>query len=342
MKIIKPKTAHYEIIEKIGEGLTSEVYRAIRKDNKGWTQQPVALKIIKSKKNIQVLRQEFEKLLKVRSKYCVQMLGWESLPQGPALVLEYIEGVTLHLLHQKNLLNEDLIQEITAQMQMGLKALHRVDVFHGDLNLKNVLITNEGVVKLIDMGFFSTEKGRMATTYFMQTETMNQAPSRDSDYYSLGKIYDYLHESQHLAIEPIDHQQILSKASRRRSLAKVVSFAEKSEKKSTVAFTQALPKSRWKHRVPLLLLSFAIFFSCLMQPLLAAKNPEFGEFQVRSHQWIQYSLNGLPDQYGPVVGKKLRVGNYRLQWRTPQGEKQGDLEIQQNQTFLLQPEAKLL
>lgn len=343
MKIIKPQSPHYEILEKLGEGLTSEVYRANRRDKKGWTQQPVALKIIKSKKNIQVLRQEFEKLLKVRSKYCVQMMGWESLPQGPALILEYIEGTTVDLLHKKNLLTEELVREIAIQVYMGLGALHRVQVFHGDLNLKNILLTTEGVVKLIDFGFFSSDSTRMLTTFFADPRTIaGKTPDRESDLYSLNRIADYLLESlQEGSTFSLRIEGQSSKANRRRSLAKVVSFAMKTDKKTTVTLENPRFVSR-KARVGPALLFSIVFLGMFVQPLFWQKKEVFGELKILSNHWVQYSLNKMPALYGPVAGKKLRAGQYNIDWQTPHLQKNELLEIQQNQTILLQPQSKNL
>ena len=155
---ISTSQVYYEIQEKIGEGLTSEVYKAFRSDPNGWTRQEVALKIVKSRKSIQILKREFEKLLKIRSKYCVQVIAWESLPQGQALVLEFLNGLTLEKIERRGGLTKDLTCEVLSQSLLGLKALHRQGIVHGDLNLKNIIVTGTGVVKLIDFGFFSPVK----------------------------------------------------------------------------------------------------------------------------------------------------------------------------------------
>ncbi|MCB0378795.1 MAG: protein kinase, partial [Bdellovibrionales bacterium] len=95
MERVSGQAPIYEIQNLIGEGLTSCVYKAVRKDPRGWTAQKVALKVLKSKKDVHILKNEFEKLQRVRSKYCVKLLAWETLPQGPALVLELLQGLSL-------------------------------------------------------------------------------------------------------------------------------------------------------------------------------------------------------------------------------------------------------
>ena len=56
----------YELIECLGEGSTSTVYRAVKKDKGGLWERTVALKILKSGKNVSEFRKEVESLFKIR------------------------------------------------------------------------------------------------------------------------------------------------------------------------------------------------------------------------------------------------------------------------------------
>ena len=236
---ISTSQVYYEIQEKIGEGLTSEVYRAFRSDPNGWTRQEVALKIIKSRKNIQILKREFEKLLKIRSKYCVQVIAWESLPQGQALVLEFLNGLTLEKIERRGGLTKDLTYEVLTQSLLGLKALHRQGIVHGDLNLKNIIVTGSGVIKLIDFGFFQAGQQSLVTPRWASPQVLRGlAPKPEDDFYSLSQLESFLissdsdrpshsekgfksdHQKKHSKSSFSHYGQ--SRASRRRSLSKVV------------------------------------------------------------------------------------------------------------------------
>lgn len=154
MKTIKSESSSYQLENCLGEGLSSRVYRAKRYDSRGHSEQVVVLKILKNQKQVEWLRQEFAALSRLDSQYCVRVLNWENLELGPALVLEYIEGISLFDLLFQGRLEDFLVEEIIAQVQLGLLALERADRFHGDLNLKNIMIDKNGCVKLIDFASF--------------------------------------------------------------------------------------------------------------------------------------------------------------------------------------------
>jgi serine/threonine protein kinase len=354
MKRVFPQKTYYELKEKLGEGLTSEVYKAFRVDQKAWTKQVVALKIIKSEKNVQILKNEFEKLSQVQSKYCVQMRSWENLPQGSALVLEYIEGKTLEEVYNDASLTEELVEELLVQIYLGLSALHRSQVFHGDLNLKNIIINTEGVVKLIDFGFYSSEKENWITPYFAAPELLRSGrPNVDSDLYSIIKIKTYL-QSHFKSKQDIksdlnfdlekeiflnEIRKTISRASKRRALANIV-------KKMTIEnskTTQIILSNNKKHYNNKFQAVFLIsFFLFLFAPTYFFQKAQFSKIELRSMDWVSLSINGLPPQFAPIKAKKLRSGKYLLHWVSNQGSANESLKLTEKQTFLLNPLNKKL
>ncbi len=69
------------------------------------------------------------------------------------LVMEYVEGQTLRaLLEDLGRVPEELCRHIGHEVARGLQAIHEVGVVHRDLKPDNVLITNEHVVKVMDLG----------------------------------------------------------------------------------------------------------------------------------------------------------------------------------------------
>ncbi|HGG63212.1 MAG TPA: bifunctional protein-serine/threonine kinase/phosphatase, partial [Rhodobacteraceae bacterium] len=116
-------------------------------------------------------------------------------------VTEYIEGQTLAQWMTDNP-NCDLetMRGIVEQIAKGLRALHRKEMLHQDLRPENIMIDTNGTVKIIDFGAVrvagvsetglpdqgSDIPGTMQYTapeYFL-----NEAPSKTSDYFSLGVI----------------------------------------------------------------------------------------------------------------------------------------------------------
>jgi len=68
-------------------------------------------------------------------------------------VMEYIEGKTLEqwMVDQKEV-DLTVIRNIVSQTISGLRAFHRMDMLHQDLKPGNIMITGEGLVKLVDFG----------------------------------------------------------------------------------------------------------------------------------------------------------------------------------------------
>ncbi|MCB1507903.1 MAG: bifunctional protein-serine/threonine kinase/phosphatase [Hyphomicrobiaceae bacterium] len=69
------------------------------------------------------------------------------------VVTEWVEGVTLRQWmtdHPRATLNE--VRKIVAQVIEGLRALHRRDMIHQDLRPENVMIDDDGTIKIIDLG----------------------------------------------------------------------------------------------------------------------------------------------------------------------------------------------
>lgn len=343
MKRVQAQKVYYEIGEALGSGLTSEVYSAFRKDTQGWTKQHVALKIIRSKKNVQVLKQEFETLSQIRSLYCVRVLAWEVLNNQPALVLEFIEGVTLKAMVESGRLQPSLVVEILCQVQRGLSALHGGQAFHGDLNPSNIMINSRGIVKLIDFGFGSATTGQFLTPEFASPSRLQgEAPSESSDWYAFQKLGDYLFTKMghNEAFDP----SILgrSKTHQRRKLAELVQNLKTQVGEKTVQI-ESLPKKSFKMLlVPRLLIVLLAFLFTLFNGVLSSKVPQYHPVEFRSQNWFSLNINSGENHTGPFFKKKLRQGQYRIGWKSPSEERITTIYVDKPKTFLLQPGLKTL
>ena len=308
MKEIQAKKPIYKIEKLLGSGVTSQVYKAFREDDKGWSRQGVALKIIHSENQVQVLKKEFESLLNIHSKHCVKMLAWENLERGPALVLEYIEGITLFQLIKSAPVERELIEEIMSQCQLGLETLHTEGVFHGDLNLKNIMIDSSGIVKLIDFGFQGSGDQYLTPKFSSKARLEGHPPTKESDLFSWEAIYRYLLEFNFPA-DALTFSTSLSRASRRRKLSELVkkSMSQKKMETLCVPSTQAKSK-RWRSWVA----SILVFFTLLVQPALSQNQPQYHPLELRSAKWFKIKINDLPSEYGPIEKKWLRQGAYQI------------------------------
>lgn len=145
----------------LGTGGTGEVYLANAPNAAGFTR-PVVLKVPKTdqpydQKVIDSLKSEARLLAKVRHSQVASLYEFSVDEGTPFMVMEYIEGRSLLDLINRLALKEKsigipLAVYLIGEVLNGLEYLHRSQVIHGDLHPKNIMITFEGEVKLIDFG----------------------------------------------------------------------------------------------------------------------------------------------------------------------------------------------
>jgi serine/threonine protein kinase/tetratricopeptide (TPR) repeat protein len=146
--------SHYRIIEQIGAGGMGVVYKAEDTTLK----RTVALKF---------LPQELTRDLKAKKRFIQEAQTISSLDhqnigtiyeineteQGQLyIVMAYYKGETLGERIKKGPLKESEAIDITIQVLHGLSKAHERDIIHRDIKPANIIITDEGVAKIIDFG----------------------------------------------------------------------------------------------------------------------------------------------------------------------------------------------
>lgn len=70
-----------------------------------------------------------------------------------SIFLEYVSGGSVrNLLDKFGTLSEDLVNNYSRQLLLGLEYLHHNGIAHRDIKAANILIANDGVIKLADFG----------------------------------------------------------------------------------------------------------------------------------------------------------------------------------------------
>ncbi|MBT3812006.1 MAG: bifunctional protein-serine/threonine kinase/phosphatase [Gammaproteobacteria bacterium] len=116
-------------------------------------------------------------------------------------VMEYIEGKTLEQwIEDQTEVDLTMIRNIVSQAISGLRAFHRLDMLHQDIKPGNIMITAEGLVKIVDFGStkiagiadISTpieRKELLGTKHYTAPEYLiEQSGTTQSDLFSLGCI----------------------------------------------------------------------------------------------------------------------------------------------------------
>lgn len=185
----------YEVLEKIGTGGMSDVYKA--KDQK--LNRFVAVK---------VLKQEFSENRNFVSKFRVEAQAAAGLMHPNIvnvydvgeedgihyIVMELVEGITLKKYIEKKvrLTTKEAIS-IAIQVAMGIEAAHNNHIIHRDIKPQNIIISKEGKVKVTDFGIAKAASSNTITSnvmgsvhYTSPEQARGGFSDEKSDIYSMG------------------------------------------------------------------------------------------------------------------------------------------------------------
>ncbi|NNF00053.1 MAG: serine/threonine protein kinase, partial [Pyrinomonadaceae bacterium] len=153
MKLEKgTKISHYKILSEIGKGGMGEVYLA--QDTK--LNRNVAIKFLseewsKDSDKLNRFIQEAQAASALNHPNIITIHGIDETEGSQYIALEYIEGETLtERLNNKLKFNEAL--NIATQIASALDAAHTAGIVHRDIKPDNVMIREDGIVKILDFG----------------------------------------------------------------------------------------------------------------------------------------------------------------------------------------------
>ncbi|MDO5476937.1 MAG: Stk1 family PASTA domain-containing Ser/Thr kinase [Eubacteriales bacterium] len=185
----------YEVLEKVGTGGMSDVYKA--KDHR--LNRMVAVK---------VLKQEFSENATFVSKFRVEAQAAAGLMHPNIvnvydvgeekgayyIIMELVNGITLkQYIKKKERLSPREAVTVAIQVSMGLAAAHRNHIIHRDIKPQNIIISKEGKVKVTDFGIAKASTSKTITSnvmgsvhYTSPEQARGGFSDEKSDVYSLG------------------------------------------------------------------------------------------------------------------------------------------------------------
>ena len=189
----------YEILEKIGEGGMSNVYKARCKKLNRY----VAVKVLKdsfkdNKDIVEKFKKEATAIANLSNPNIVNVLDVGTQDDLHYIVMELVEGKTLKaVINQKGKLSYEDAINIGLKVANALECAHKSNIVHRDIKPQNILVTSDGFVKVTDFGIAKstgnttiqyTNSVMGSAHYFSPEQAKGTYTDCRTDLYSLGVV----------------------------------------------------------------------------------------------------------------------------------------------------------
>jgi serine/threonine-protein kinase len=190
------KVPGYAEERELGRGSSGRVVSAVNEE----TGRPVAIKylhesLVWDREFLTRFRAEADLLRSLDVPQVVRVLDYLEAPgQGAAIVMELVEGVSLHeMISRHGATSPEAALAVLKGSLGGLAAAHRLGIVHRDYKPENVLVDQAGASKLADFGV-AVKEGRSVpaagTRLYMAPEQWEGAPaSPSSDIYAATAVF---------------------------------------------------------------------------------------------------------------------------------------------------------
>lgn len=183
----------YQLETALGQGGMGQVYRA-------WDQRlqrRVALKFLHAHRpdQAQAMLHEARMIATLNHPHIMQIYDILQEGERSVLVLEWVDGVNLRQLQGQRPLPPFQAYHYGRQILQAISAAHRLGIIHGDLKAENIMVNNEGQIKVLDFGLarqrqLSDEPARNAGTSRCMSPEQIQGHELDgrADLFSFGVL----------------------------------------------------------------------------------------------------------------------------------------------------------
>jgi eukaryotic-like serine/threonine-protein kinase len=202
----------YRILEEIGRGGMSAVFRASRLEEQ--FEHEVAIKLLHRSHDPDVLMRRFraerQMLARLSHPNIAHLLDGASTGDGvPYLIMEYVRGEPVDAYCERRRLSLVARLRLFRTLCDAVHHVHRHLMVHGDIKCSNVLVNEDGIVKLLDFGIARLLDAENGSAWHAHTCTIALTPesaspeqirgeplTTASDVYSLGILLHRLLSGQ--------------------------------------------------------------------------------------------------------------------------------------------------
>ena len=189
----------YEIIEKIGEGGMADVYKAkCQKLNRYDAVKILKKEFINDNTLVEKFTKEATAIANLSDNNIVNVLDVGTQGDIHYIVMEYVNGKTLkQIIREEGKLSYEKVLDYGIQIAKALDCAHRNNIIHRDVKPQNILVTNDGVVKVTDFGIAKSPNSETITNtsrvmgsahYFSPEQAKGNYVDYRSDIYSFGVV----------------------------------------------------------------------------------------------------------------------------------------------------------
>ena len=206
--LIGSRIGPYRVTGSIGHGGMAEVYMAVRDDEE--FQQVVAIKVVRrgmvNDAMLVRFRHERQILASLNNPNIARLLDGGTTDDGmPFFVMEYIDGLPITEYAEANGLGVNERLRLFRHVTSAVQHAHRNLIVHRDLKPSNILVTADGVPKLLDFGIAKllappispvavtlaqtmTEMRLMTPMYASPEQVRGEPVTTSTDVYALGAV----------------------------------------------------------------------------------------------------------------------------------------------------------
>jgi serine/threonine-protein kinase len=258
----------YKLIRELGRGGMGTVWLAARADEQ--FEKRVALKVVRASDSQEVLRffrRERQILAGLEHPNIARLLDGGTTDDGlPYFVMEHVEGVPIDRYCDEHKLSVPERLRLFEGVCSAVQHAHRSLVVHRDLKPGNILVTEEGIPKLLDFGIAKllnpgVAGGGSADTVVAMTpdyaspeQVRGRAITTGTDIYSLGVIlYELLTGQRPYRVKSHEHVEVLKavcESEPERPSTAVGRTGERRQPDGTTVTTTPEETGRLRHETP--------------------------------------------------------------------------------------------